>query len=259
MDLFQQNSAKYSCPILSEKQKTFVSISQIFIWLVLIVVVATSGVLIWYITGNINKIQNTINTFNNYSAIANYLKNPSIALSDECLSFDGKTISIKAPIVLSDNAKTNIQFENGLHVNGMSIIPNNPITFTKPILFENNMYVLRQFIVEPYTAPSFETAISASSNNLFFGNPGRTEISLVTTSSCTKDTTPAGTGSHPFPGFYVRSSGSSIYLCLCMANWVYRTPAQTFDHYNYAFPGTLAEDTYNKRDEYCVLLPTTIP
>lgn len=241
--------------ILSEKQKSFVIITQVAIWLTFVVIVAVSGVLIYYITNNLSTTKNAITRFNNISLIANYLKNPKVNISDECISFDGFTFSFKSPILLSNNAKDNIQFGKGLNLNGMLIDTVNPIQINKPIVFENNLYPLNRFVTNSIDMPpSFITAISASSNNLFFGNPGRTEISSVDSSTlCTKDTTP-GTGSHPFPGFYVRL-GSVNKLCLCMANWVYRTRTQTFNTYEFAFPGsTGVESTYNTRGEYCVNL-----
>lgn len=240
---------------LSDKQKSFVIITQVVIWLSFVIIVAVSGVLIYYITNNLKTTKNAIDKFNNISVIDNYLKNPTINITDECVSFDGHTFTFKSPILLSDNAKSNIQFEKGLNVNGMLIDTVNPIQFNKPILFENNMYVLNRFVTNSIvTPPSFVTAISASSNNLFFGNPGRTEISSVDSSTlCTLDSTP-GLGNHPFPGFYVRT-GTINKLCLCMANWVYRTLNQTFNTYQFAFPGSTGiPGTYNTRGEYCVNL-----
>lgn len=246
-----------SCPGLSEKQKSFVSVSQVFIWLSFVIFVATGGVMIWYITENINTSQNAINRFNNVSIIANYLKNPSkFLLEDECVSFDGSTFTIKAPMILTGSAKQNVQFENGIHLNGMLINPPNPISFTKSILFENNANILSSFFQGGLTPPAYLTAIGASSNNLFFGNPGQTEISLVSSQNCIRGNNGnAGLTTAPFPGVYIRSTGSSYQLCLCMGNWVYRTPAQAFNTYQYAFPGiTFPEGTYNTRGEYCATL-----
>ena len=244
-----------SCPILSEKQKSFVSVSQVFIWLSFVIIVGTGSVLIWYTTENFNTVDKAINKFNNISIIANYLKNPSkFLLEDECLSFDGSTLTIKSPMILSANAKKNMQFENGINVNGMSINPPNPITITKSVLFENNAHILNSFFLGGLTPNSYLTAIGASSNNLFFGNPGQTEISLVSSQTCVRGVTP-GLTTTPFPGVYIRSAGSSYKLCLCMGNFVYRTPAQMFNTYQFAFPGpTLTEGPYNTRGEYCATL-----
>ena len=90
---------------LSKRQKTFVIATQFLLWISLIVVVACSGVLIYYITNNITFTNNLITKFNNYSSIANYLKNPHINLEDDCISFDGNTFKFKSPILLSENAK----------------------------------------------------------------------------------------------------------------------------------------------------------
>lgn len=244
-----------TCPRLSEKQKSFVSITQAFIWLTFVIVVATGSVLIWYTTDNINSIENSLNKFNNISVIANYLKNPKkFLLEDECISFDGNSITIKSPMILSANAKPNLQFENGLHVNGMMINPGNPISFTKSILFESNADMLRSFIVGSYPPNAYLTAIGGSSNNLFFGNPGQTEISLVSSQTCVQSGT-AGSTNYPFPGVYIRSTVGGYQLCLCMANWVYRTNAQTFNTYLFAFPGTgFGIGPYNTPGEYCVSL-----
>ena len=230
---------------LSEKQKTFIIITQINI--ILFSILSIFSCVYFFPTfktnnDDINQIYDRIPSEND---LANYFKNNDNKISNDCLSFDGHTLNITAPMILSDTALQKMQFKNGLKLNGMTITPSS-ISLSKKLLFNNNMNIVSNNFSG--IGGDITSVIFSSFNSHFFGEAGLTEIGLSTTpNSCQRSST-KGSLNNPFPGLYI----SGTKLCLCLQNWIYRYNTHTInDPLTFALNGN---QDYDTPGEYCVSL-----
>jgi len=233
---------------ISSKQTTFLVVTGIPLW---IIIGFTFACVFFFVqTYNYNKdISNAIVVYNHSSAaLFNYFKTHDNQITTECFTFDGRVFTITAPMVLSSDAKQKIQFENGLKLPGMTILPKE-IDLSGSILFNNNIFGLFNYI-------GAKSLIQASMNSHFIGQPGYTEIGFKTSNQnapCATSTT-VGANDTPFPGVYITpgSTPDSLNLCLCLANWVRRNNAATTSTpLALSLQGT---GIYNTPGEYCIPL-----
>lgn len=233
---------------LSSKQTTFLVITGLLLWPV--IGLAIANIYFFVTTLNFNQdIAAAIHKYNETSSdFFNYFRSNGNKISNECFTFDGKTIVITAPMILSSNAKQKLQFENGLKLPGMTITPTE-IDLSGSILFNNNLFPTFQFRF-------LISLLQSSMNSHFIGNPGYTEIGYKSSLNTQCNPTAIGANGTPFPGVYIApgTSGSSYNLCLCLTNWVRRNSTDTTSS-----PLQLSlqgNGPYNTAGEYCIPLST---
>lgn len=237
---------------VSSKQETFLVITGLLLWIT--IALSITNIYFFYQTiqfnDNIEKLIVKSNNSNISQEISQYFKQNKKYIQNDCYTFDGKQFLVTSPMVLSDNAKSKIQFPLGLKLPGMTI-SSTKIDLYGSILFNNNLYPTSQIVGDNQNVMP-----QSSMNSNFIGKPGYTEIGLLSSSStgatCAglKSAIP-GDNTYPFPGVYVNTIGSNR-LCICLNNWLRRITADNWNSpLRLALEGT---GPYNTPGEYCVPL-----
>jgi hypothetical protein len=232
---------------LASKQKTFIGITQAIIITSCVIGIANCVYFFPTFFKTMENINKQIKNIPGPDKLAAYFKNHGV-LEDDCLSFDGHSLTVKAPMTLSDLGLPKVQFKEGVKLNGLTISPTD-IELTKVLLFNNNLDIV-DYHCDPNSCSGWY--LNAGYDSHFFGSAGLTEIGSTTPGSqCTRQS-PIGSGNNPFPGMYVKTNvGNTYSLCLCTENWIYRTQVHTPGTLTYALLGS---GTYNTPGEYCVPL-----
>ncbi len=230
---------------LSPKQSLFIWTSQIVI---IVGCVLGIGCCVYFFPTFFKMkkdINNKTNTIPGPQELAAYFKNNANTLSDDCMSFDGHALTIKAPMTLSETGLSKLQFKDGVKLNGMSITTSE-IDLSGKVLFNNNINEIYAFAGGGVTS-----TIKAAYNSHFFGVPGKTEIGTAASGTLCQRSLPIGSFNNPSSGMYVKTTGNNHFLCLCTQNWIYRFSSHTPGTLTYALTGS---DDYNTPGEYCVAL-----